>query len=163
MTDAGAIRDTQRKAWAGLSTSWDKWDAVIMAQLRPVGTAIIEDLGITDGQQHLDIACGTGEPGLSIAKLAPNGRVVLTDLVPEMLDIAERDVRVELVTESPDTYWSMISEHVSLAVAAPAGRRAGARTNPGTRAREGARVRTRRRGPGPRAGTVRRRYRGCLT
>jgi SAM-dependent methyltransferase len=33
-------------------------------------------------------------------------------------DVAEWDVRVELVTRSPEEYWQMISEHVSLAVAA---------------------------------------------
>ena len=33
-------------------------------------------------------------------------------------DIAEWDVDVELVTRSPEEYWEMISEHVSLAVAA---------------------------------------------
>jgi hypothetical protein len=33
-------------------------------------------------------------------------------------DVAEWDVRVELVTRSAAQYWDMISEHVSLAVAA---------------------------------------------
>jgi SAM-dependent methyltransferase len=33
-------------------------------------------------------------------------------------DVAEWDVDVELVTQSPAQYWEMISEHVSLAVAA---------------------------------------------
>jgi SAM-dependent methyltransferase len=33
-------------------------------------------------------------------------------------DVAEWDVEVELVTDSPAQYWEMISEHVSLAVAA---------------------------------------------
>jgi SAM-dependent methyltransferase len=33
-------------------------------------------------------------------------------------DVAEWDVHVELVTRSPAEYWDMISEHVSLAVAA---------------------------------------------
>jgi hypothetical protein len=33
-------------------------------------------------------------------------------------DVAEWDVHVELVTRSPAQYWDMISEHVSLAVAA---------------------------------------------
>ena len=32
--------------------------------------------------------------------------------------MAEWDVDVELVTRSPEQYWDMISEHVSLAVAA---------------------------------------------
>lgn len=90
MASADEIRDTQRTTWASLSAGWDKWDAIVMDQLAPVGAAIINGLGIADGQQHLDIATGTGEPGLTIAGRMPAGRVVLTDLVPEMLDIAAR-------------------------------------------------------------------------
>jgi SAM-dependent methyltransferase len=90
MPSADEVRDGQRMTWAGLSASWEKWDAVIMDQLRPVGAAIIERVAVAEDHQHLDIAAGTGEPGLSIARLMPKGRVVLTDLVPEMLDIALR-------------------------------------------------------------------------
>lgn len=90
MPSADEIRDAQRATWAGLSGGWEKWDLVIMDQLGPVGTAMIERLDIAEDQQHLDIAAGTGEPGLSIARLSPKGRVVLTDLVPEMLDVAAR-------------------------------------------------------------------------
>ncbi|CAN5611023.1 class I SAM-dependent methyltransferase [soil metagenome] len=88
--NADEIRDAQRATWAGLSGGWAKWDRVIMDQLGPVGTAMIEHLDLADDQQHLDIAAGTGEPGLSIARLVPKGRVVLTDLVPEMLQVAAR-------------------------------------------------------------------------
>ena len=70
MASAEEIRDGQREAWAGLSAGWEKWDAVIMDQLRPVSTAMIERLAIAEGQRQLDIASGTGEPGLSIARLA---------------------------------------------------------------------------------------------
>ena len=98
MTSADEIRAAQRATWAGLSASWEKWDSIIMDQLRPVGAAIIEHLDVGDDQQHLDIAAGTGEPGLSIASRAPNGRVVLTDLVPEMLDIAGRRARAQGLT-----------------------------------------------------------------
>ena len=69
-----------------------------MDQLGPVGTAIIERLGIADDQQHLDIAAGTGEPGLSIAKLAPGGHVVLTDLAAETLGIATRRANAQEIT-----------------------------------------------------------------
>jgi ubiquinone/menaquinone biosynthesis C-methylase UbiE len=85
-----SVRDAQRAAWAGLAPSWDKWDSLIMAQLAPVGAAIVDGLGIAEDQHHLDVAAGTGEPGLTIAKLAPRGRVVLTDLSPEMLAVAAR-------------------------------------------------------------------------
>ena len=90
MPGGNEIRDVQRAAWAGLSAGWEKWDAVIMDQLGPVGTAMIERLDITGDQRHLDVAAGTGEPGLTIARLAPAGHVVLTDLSAEMLGIAAR-------------------------------------------------------------------------
>jgi SAM-dependent methyltransferase len=95
MPSADEIRDGQRAAWAGLSAGWEKWDSVIMDQLGPVSAAIIERLAIAEDQQHLDIAAGTGEPGLSIARLSPKGRVVLTDLAPEMLHIAARRARAQ--------------------------------------------------------------------
>ena len=90
MSRGDQIRDGQRETWAGLSAGWEKWDSIIMDQLGPVGTAMIERLEIADDQQHLDIASGTGEPGLTVAMLAPRGHVVLTDLAAEMLDIATR-------------------------------------------------------------------------
>src|SRR4051795_8547684 len=95
MPSAEEIQDAQRATWARLSGSWEKWDRIIMDQLAPVGAAIIERLDVAEDQQHLDIAAGTGEPGLSIARLAPRGRVVLTDLAPEMLDIATRRARAK--------------------------------------------------------------------
>jgi SAM-dependent methyltransferase len=98
MPSGDEIRDSQRAAWAGLSAGWEKWDSVIMDQLGPVGAAMIERLGVAADQQHLDIAAGTGEPGLSIARLSPQGRVVLTDLVAEMLDIASRRARAQGLT-----------------------------------------------------------------
>jgi SAM-dependent methyltransferase len=92
------IREGQRAAWAGLSAGWEKWDSVIMDQLGPVGTAMIERLDIAEDQRHLDVAAGTGEPGLTVARLAPKGHVVLTDLAPEMLEIAARRARVQGIT-----------------------------------------------------------------
>jgi SAM-dependent methyltransferase len=98
MRSGDEIRDAQRKTWAGLSASWEKWDAVIMDQLGPVGAAMIDRLDIAEDQRHLDIAAGTGEPGLTVARLARRGRVVLTDLSPEMLAIATRRASEQGIT-----------------------------------------------------------------
>lgn len=98
MPSADDVRNAQRAAWARCSAGWAKWDRVISDQLAPVGAAIIEILGITENHQHLDVAAGTGEPGLSIARLCPEGRVVLTDLVPEMLKVAARRADAQGVT-----------------------------------------------------------------
>ena len=97
MPSPDEIRDGQRAAWAGLSASWEKWDAVIMDQLGPVGDAITERLALAEDHHVLDIASGTGEPGLSIARRVPRGRVVLTDLSAEMLDVATRRAAAQTV------------------------------------------------------------------
>ena len=106
MPSADEVRNAQRATWAGLSAGWEKWDAVIMDQLGPVGAAMIERLGIADDHQVLDIASGTGEPGLSIARLTPKGRVVLTDLAPEMLDVAARRATAQGVDNIETTVCS---------------------------------------------------------
>lgn len=98
MSSVDDILDGQRVAWAGLSAGWEKWDSVIMEQLAPVTTAFIERLDIAEDGQHLDIASGTGEPGLSIARLSSKGRVVLTDLASEMLEVAARRAAAQGMT-----------------------------------------------------------------
>jgi SAM-dependent methyltransferase len=98
MSSGDEIRDVQRAAWAGLSAGWEKWDSVIMDQLGPVGAAMIERLDVAQDQQHLDIATGTGEPGLTVARMAPRGHVVLTDLAAEMLEIATRRASAQGIT-----------------------------------------------------------------
>ena len=98
MPSGDEIRLAQRATWAGLSAGWEKWDSIIMDQLDPVSQSMIQSLKIAEDQAHLDIASGTGEPGLSIARLAPKGRVIVTDLVPEMLDVAVRRARAQGIT-----------------------------------------------------------------
>jgi SAM-dependent methyltransferase len=98
MASDDEVRDRQRAAWAGLSAAWERWDSIITDQLRPVGAAIMEHLDLGGDQRILDIASGTGEPGLSIARAAPDAHVVLTDLVPEMLDIVTRRAQARGIT-----------------------------------------------------------------
>lgn len=95
MPSPDEIRDAQRAAWAGLSAGWEKWDSVITDQLAPVTSAIIDRLGVAGDGRHLDVAAGTGEPGLTVARRSPDGHVVLADLAAEMLDVAERRAGVQ--------------------------------------------------------------------
>ncbi|HZX59975.1 MAG TPA: class I SAM-dependent methyltransferase, partial [Mucilaginibacter sp.] len=82
------IREQQKRAWDNVSLAWKKWDPFIMDFMRPMGDAIIERLGIKEDDIVLDIAAGTGEPGLTIAAIAKNGKVIGSDLSEEMLLIA---------------------------------------------------------------------------
>ena len=83
------IREQQKQLWNKVSPGWKKWNQFIMEFLRPMGDAIIDRLEIKEDDIVLDIAAGTGEPGLTIAGIAKKGKVIGTDLSDEMLQIAE--------------------------------------------------------------------------
>lgn len=95
MPSADEVREAQRLTWAGLAPGWDRWDGVIQHQLGPVGVAMVAALEPGDRHRHLDVASGTGEPGLTVARLVPAGRVTLTDISPEMLEVAGRRAAAE--------------------------------------------------------------------
>ena len=83
------IRDQQRQSWNTFSQGWKKWDTSTMNFLQPMGDAIISFLQIHANDVVLDIASGTGEPGLTIAGLAPHGRVTGFDIAENMLKTAK--------------------------------------------------------------------------
>ena len=56
--------------WGKFSAGWEKWDDVVINTIGDVGESMIDALQIKDDQQHLDVAAGTGEPGLTIAARA---------------------------------------------------------------------------------------------
>ena len=85
---ADEIRAQQRQTWDRFSAGWVKWDELVMAMLAPVRDAIVTGVAPAPNAEHLDIASGTGEPGLTIAAAAPDGHVVLSDLSMGMLDSA---------------------------------------------------------------------------
>jgi ubiquinone/menaquinone biosynthesis C-methylase UbiE len=90
MPTADEIRATQRETWNKFSSGWEKWDDVVASVSGPIGDAMIAALDIASDQRHLEIAGGTGEPGLSIAARASQGHVTISDLAPDMLAAAER-------------------------------------------------------------------------
>ena len=90
-TQLEKIRDQQKDSWNKFSTGWKKWDPVTMEFLRPVGERIIDSLGLRGSDLVLDIAAGTGEPGLTIATMLTSGKVISTDLSEGMLEVAREN------------------------------------------------------------------------
>ena len=85
------IREQQKETWNKFSPGWKKWDDFTMHFLKPMGDAIIDELNIKEDDTVLDVACGTGEPGLTIAAMAKNGKVIGTDVADKMLEIAKEN------------------------------------------------------------------------
>ena len=85
------IREQQKQSWNKFSPGWKKWDTFNMGFLKPMGDAIIGSLHIRTTDHVLDIATGTGEPGLSIATIAAEGKVTGIDVAEDMLTIAQEN------------------------------------------------------------------------
>jgi ubiquinone/menaquinone biosynthesis C-methylase UbiE len=88
------IRDQQKEIWNQFSPGWKKWDRFTMAFMRPMGDEIVSALRLRPADVVLDLASGTGEPGLTIAALVPQGKVIGTDLAEGMLATAESNARL---------------------------------------------------------------------
>ncbi len=85
------IREQQKASWNKFSPGWKKWDTLMMDFIKPMGDEIIRSLNPKDNDVVLDIAAGTGEPGLTIATMLKGGKVVITDLSDDMLAIAREN------------------------------------------------------------------------
>lgn len=71
-----------------------RWRAPSAAMGRAMTEAIVRETRVEPGMRVLDVACGTGEPAISIATLMNGtGSVVGADISPEPLKIGEQRAR----------------------------------------------------------------------
>lgn len=82
------IRDVQRDSWNKSSAGWKKWDPMMMRFLSPVNDSMLNMVKVRAGDYVLDVASGTGEPGLTVARGNPEVNVVAVDLAEDMLKVA---------------------------------------------------------------------------
>lgn len=92
------VISVQKQAWNTFSGGWQKWDLFIQSWMGPVGEAIIDKAALKQGNRVLDTATGTGEPGLSAAKIVGSGEVVGTDVAEDMVAIAEENAKAQGIT-----------------------------------------------------------------
>ena len=89
MFDTNQYKANQLRGWDSVAHGWQTWGEVFDASMQPVSDLMMRLAQVQPGQTVLDIATGTGEPGLTAARaVGPTGRVVLTDQAPHMLAIA---------------------------------------------------------------------------
>jgi SAM-dependent methyltransferase len=87
--------------WAGDETAaaWQKYYPQMKEQLADVTKALVAAASPQPGMTILDLASGTGEPALSLARrVAPRGTVTATDLSQGMLNALKANANAESVT-----------------------------------------------------------------
>ena len=85
-------KELVRQDWLSAAPAWKKWYSQLAFQSRQATELVVQGAAISPGMHVLDLASGSGEPALSLsAAVGPEGRVTATDLVREMLQIAEEN------------------------------------------------------------------------
>lgn len=95
-TQAAEFRKHVLDNWTSDPTiaAWRRWHGKIAIQQRAISEALIAAASINAGQRVLDLASGTGEPALTIARaVGGTGRVVGTDVSEGMLEVAREFAR----------------------------------------------------------------------
>jgi len=77
--------------WRESAPYWEKHSATVRRLFAPISAALIRSAQIRSDQRALDVAGGAGEPSFEIAAtVAPQGYVICTDVVAEMVTAARR-------------------------------------------------------------------------
>jgi ubiquinone/menaquinone biosynthesis C-methylase UbiE len=81
-----------------MANSFDRY----LPQIHPVALALLDHLPAPDpGATVLDVACGTGEPGLTLARRSPEVRVLGVDSASAMIEVAQG----KAARRSPTRAW----------------------------------------------------------
>ncbi len=89
-SNSDEFKAQQRQMWDNAAAGWQTWWETIERGAQKVSDKIVELAEIKPGDKVLDIATGIGEPAVTAAKrVKPNGKVIATDISPQMLAIAK--------------------------------------------------------------------------
>ncbi|KAK9813136.1 hypothetical protein WJX72_009647 [[Myrmecia] bisecta] len=88
--EAAAFKEKQRVLWGASASSYaaniQDGSAVMMPVIKELVSTVVVLLGqAPPGLAILDVASGSGEPALSLAKAFPDAVITATDLAPEMV------------------------------------------------------------------------------
>jgi len=92
-------REIIRQEWRDAAPFWRKWSSQLAFQSRQATELVVQGAALSPGLHVLDLASGSGEPSLSVsAAIGPQGRVIATDLLLEMLEVAQENAAARGLT-----------------------------------------------------------------
>jgi enediyne biosynthesis protein CalE5 len=87
-SDPEQFKQAQRQAWGRTASGIKTWWPVLEEGYQKLSDKLVELAGVRPGSKVLDVATGSGEPAITAARrVQPNGKVLATDISPEMLEI----------------------------------------------------------------------------
>ena len=90
--DLDTYRETSLATWDKMASGWENKREWILEDTRFIYDWLLEQADPQPGDTVLEIAAGTGDLGLMAAeRVGADGRVLITDFSPEMLEAARRN------------------------------------------------------------------------
>ncbi len=91
ITTADQHKRQQRDQWSAAASAWERNETWMEQQMAPASRWICDAVKLVPGMKVLDLACGTGEPAVSIAaRITPGGQLTATDLSSKMVSATQR-------------------------------------------------------------------------
>jgi enediyne biosynthesis protein CalE5 len=85
------LTDLQKAQWSAAASGWERSGDWFEKNSGGLSEWLCEAAGIRPGMQVLDVACGSGNPAAMVAeRVRPGGRVLATDLSPDMVAVTRR-------------------------------------------------------------------------
>lgn len=93
--DAAKYKATTRQQWQDAAEAWNAWGRFLATWLGPATEAMLDMAKVGPGSFVLDVAAGAGQQTLIAAqRVGPSGRVLATDISPDILDYALENARI---------------------------------------------------------------------
>jgi SAM-dependent methyltransferase len=92
--DPVAYKRTTHEQWDAAAEAWHRWEPTLRAWLGPATARMLDLARVGPGARVLDVAAGAGDQTLdAAARVGPRGRVLATDLSPEILTYAAQEAK----------------------------------------------------------------------
>jgi SAM-dependent methyltransferase len=82
------LRAGLHSMWDGVAPGWARNAEFVEERGTDLTESLIDAAAISDGDRVLELACGPGGLGLAVAERYPESEVLLSDVAPQMTDIA---------------------------------------------------------------------------
>ena len=85
------MSDELREGWRSVAAGWERRRDAMWEMTQPVSKRLVELLAPEPGETLLELAAGSGDTGyLATERIGPEGRLITSDFVPEIVDSARR-------------------------------------------------------------------------
>ncbi|MFP5318627.1 MAG: class I SAM-dependent methyltransferase [Acidimicrobiia bacterium] len=99
MFDPVQYKIATRQQWEDAAEAWHRWGPTLESWLGPATHVMLDAAGVSNRSDVLDVAAGAGGQSLAAARrVGPSGRVLATDVSPNILTYAAKTAAQEGLT-----------------------------------------------------------------